>query len=296
MSYFEDGSYSCTPGIELIAKVLAGRCKMKYTRAAVGSGQILETENPKTMTGPAGYVMDAQIAAVSNPVNGECQVTVQINSSDVDEGFYATGIMLYAEDPDDGDVPYTYLVLENGPEWIRPSGSAVGKLATFDLIAVVGEVDKVTATIDPESIVTYAAVEQMISEAISKRDITIPSDGWDVSSDEDDDVGEGTYYVDVPQDGVTENMVPVISIPPSGMDAAQTCGLSSVTRTMDGAIRFYAESAPEEEIAACLVLLGASGVPEETGTPDGGTGYAGRRAGCTCDRTGSPWRRIRRAG
>ena len=116
MSYFEDGSYSCTPGIELIAKVLAGRCKMKYTRAAVGSGQILETENPKTMTGPAGYVMDAQIAAVSNPVNGECQVTVQINSSDVDEGFYATGIMLYAEDPDDGDVPYTYLVLENGPE------------------------------------------------------------------------------------------------------------------------------------------------------------------------------------
>lgn len=250
MSYFEDGSYSCTPGIELIAKVLAGRCKMKYTRAAVGSGQILETENPKTMTGPAGYVMDAQIAAVSNPVNGECQVTVQINSSDVDEGFYATGIMLYAEDPDDGDVPYTYLVLENGPEWIRPSGSAVGKLATFDLIAVVGEVDKVTATIDPESIVTYAAVEQMISEAISKRDITIPSDGWDVSSDEEDDVGEGTYYVDVPQDGVTENMVPVISIPPSGMDAAQTCGLSSVARTMDGAVRFYAESAPEEEIAA----------------------------------------------
>ena len=126
---------------------------------------------------------------------------------------------------------------------------------------------------------TYAAVEQMISEAISKRDITIPSDGWDVSSDEEDDVGEGTYYVDVPQDGVTENMVPVISIPPSGMDAAQTCGLSSVARTMDGAVRFYAESAPEEEIAACLVLLGASGVPEETGTPDEETDPAGDESG-----------------
>ena len=30
MSKYEDGSYGSLPGIALIAKVLAGRCQMKY--------------------------------------------------------------------------------------------------------------------------------------------------------------------------------------------------------------------------------------------------------------------------
>lgn len=165
MSKFEDGSYQCLPGPALIAKVLAGRCMMNYTRAAVGQGAIPEDVSPKALTEPPDYVMDAKIAAVTNPVDGECQVTVQINSSDVETGFYAMGILLYAEDPDLGEVPYTYLKLEDGLEWIRPASSAVGKLATFDLIAAVGAVDAVSANIDPDAIATYTAVKQLIAEA-----------------------------------------------------------------------------------------------------------------------------------
>ena len=103
MSKFEDGSYGSLTGVSLIGKVLAGRCSMKYTRAAAGSGQIPEGMTPKTMTGPAGYVMDAMIAAVTNPVDGECQVTVQIKSDNVETGFYLTNIVLFAEDPDEGE-------------------------------------------------------------------------------------------------------------------------------------------------------------------------------------------------
>lgn len=164
MSVFEDGSYGSLAGIALIGKVLAGRCSMRYVRAAVGSGKIPEGKTPKTMTDSAGYVMDAQISGVSNPVDGECQVTVQIKSDNVASGFYATNIVLFAEDPDLGQVPYTYLSLENEPEWIRPASSIVGKLATFDIIAAVGDVDKVTAVIDPESIATAGLVEQAISD------------------------------------------------------------------------------------------------------------------------------------
>ena len=163
---FEDGSYSNISVNTLIAKVLAGRCKMQYTRASVGKGKIAEGENPRTMQQPADYVMDAKISAITNPVDGECQVTVQINSADVERGFYVTGIVLYANDPDEGEIPYTYLVLENEPEWIRPSNTAVGKLATLELIAAVGEVNKVTAIINPDAIVTCEVVERLIDEAI----------------------------------------------------------------------------------------------------------------------------------
>ena len=166
MSIFEDGSYSNILGTALIAKVLAGRCKMQYTRASVGKGKIAEGENPRTMQQPADYVMEAKISAVTNPVNGECQVTVQVDSSEVEKGFYVTGIVLYANDPDEGEIPYTYLVLENEPEWIRPSSAVIGKLATFELIAAVGDIDKVTAIINPDAIVTCEVVEKLIDESI----------------------------------------------------------------------------------------------------------------------------------
>lgn len=164
MSRFEDGSYGSLTGVTLIGKVLAGRCGMRYTKAAVGSGTVPDGMTPKTMLGPAGYVMDARIAAVTNPIDGECQVTVQIKSGDVASGFYVTNIVLFAEDPDEGEVPYTYLLLENEPEWIRPASSIVGKLATFDLIAAVGDVDTVLAAIDPEAIATVGEVSQMLTD------------------------------------------------------------------------------------------------------------------------------------
>lgn len=167
MSKYDDGSYSSQAGIELIAKVLSGSCQMKYTKAAVGSGNIPDGKTPKTMTEPAGYVMDAKISSITTPIDGECQVTVQINSDDVEEGFFATGILLYAEDPDEGEVPYTYLVLENSPEWIRPKTSAVGKIASFDLITAVGEIDNVTAKINPSALLTSAEAEQLIDTKVN---------------------------------------------------------------------------------------------------------------------------------
>lgn len=264
MSKFEDGSYGSMPGIALIGKVLAGRCTMNYTKASVGSGMIPEGLTPKTMTGPAGYVMDAQIAAITNPIDGECQVTVRIKSEDVETGFYLTNIVLYADDPDDGEVPYTYLCLENEPEWIRPASSVVGKLATFDLIVAVGDVDAVTAVIDPEAIATIGEVQQAVAEhnndptahgglsSVAEMALTIPATGWDVGAVE---APEGVQFVDVPLEDVTESLIPNVSVHPTGIKTAKDCGLYSVSRSLAGGLRLYAEKAPENEITATLVLL-----------------------------------------
>lgn len=164
MTNIQDGCFACAPCRALIAKVLAGRCQMRYTRAAVGGGDIPEGVHPRDLTEVPGYVMDAKISAASNPVDGECQVGVQINSEKVETGFFATGILLYAQDPDEGEVPYAYLRMEDGPEWIRPASSLVGKLATFELIAVVGDVNEVFADIDPDSILTRAAAQKLMED------------------------------------------------------------------------------------------------------------------------------------
>lgn len=278
MGKFEDGCYGSVKGIALIGKVLAGQCRMHYTRVAVGKGIIPEDMTPKMMDVPADYVMDAMISAVTNPVDGECQVSVQINSAHVETGFYATGLLLYAEDPDEGEIPYTYLVLENEPEWIRPSSSIVGKLATFDIIAAVGDVDTVTAAIDPEALLTLEAAKKLIAEhsrdpeahmdirhMLAQLDLVIPPTGWEEGNEPDEPEG---WHVDIPQEQIREDMVPILTILPAYMDTAADCGMSSVVRTLDGALRVYAEIVPEDEIHASLALLCTSG----GGGGTGGTG------------------------
>ena len=257
MVKYEDGCYGSLKGVALIGKVLAGRCKMHYTRVAVGKGTLPEGMTPKTLEEPPEYVMDAMISSVTNPVDGECQVAAQINSRDVEKGFYAKWLILYAEDPDDGEVPYTALRLEDDPEWIRPSSSMVGKLAHFDIIAAVRDVDEVFATIDPDAFATTEEVKRLIAGATVRRSVAIPAEGWAEGADE----AGGDLYVDIPQSDVTAEMVPFMHIIPAHMDTARNCGLSNTIRTLDGALRVYARLPPSVPIETEVTLLCASSGP-----------------------------------
>ncbi len=274
MSRFEDGSYGSQSGIALIAKVLAGRCRMKYTRAAIGKGTIPDDMTPKTMTGCADYVMDAMIAEVSNPVDGECQVTVQIKSDNVEKGFYGTNIVLFAEDPDEGEVAYTYLSLENEPEWIRPASSIVGKLATFDLIAAVGDVDVVEAVIDPDALMTRAAAERLIAEstALSGSEIYIPKDGWKPVDAEQEELEHGlTLYQDIALNGVRADQIPNIAFRKDDIGVANYAGMCSTAQSLDGAIRIWAERTPSRDVEATVSLYDArSATFKEITIPAGG--------------------------
>ena len=291
MPKIEDGCYGSLKGIALIAKVLAGRCRMHYTRVAAGKGAMPEDLTPKTLMEPPDYVMDAMISSVTNPVDGECQVSVQINSAYVESGFYCTWLVLYAEDPDEGEVPFTALCLENEPEWIRPSSSIVGKLAHFDIIAAVGDVDNVSATIDPDALVTLESVQQLITEhgrdlethqdirqavkALQDRlgggvvraeriDLTIPAEGWEP---DDETGGVYAYRRDIAHAKVEEDMVPMLSVLPTFISVANACALCTTASTLSGSLRVYAKSIPTGDISVNVVLLGDVHSNEEITIP-----------------------------
>lgn len=295
MANFEDGTYGSAAGIALIAKVLAGRCTMKYTRVAAGKGTIPEGMTPKTMTEPADYVMDAMIAGVTNPVDGECTVSVQIKSDQVEHGFYCTGLLLYALDPDLGEIPYTYLFLENEPEWIRPASSIVGKLATFDIIAAVGEVDAVEAVIDPEAIATVDRVAQMIEEhdadpaahaaiisdavAAAIQEIvatggnyygtlllTIPASGW-VEAEEPS--ADHNFVCDVAAEDVKSDLLPSGALTLGYFGIANKAGMVNGCETFDGYVRFFSKMAPTEDVQARVILFSRGGESGSGGVETG---------------------------
>lgn len=150
-STYTDGSYITTKGNTLIGKLLASGGELTFTKATVGDGSVPSGQTPESMTDLGHYVMDGMIASISNPGAGEASVVVQVSSIGVEEGFNVKELGLYATDPDEGEILYSYLSLQEHPEWIRPDGDPVNKLASFTLVVVVSSVALVSAVINPDA-------------------------------------------------------------------------------------------------------------------------------------------------
>ena len=134
-------------GLRLIGKLLAQQGALKITRAVVGDGQLPEGSEPEARTGLVSPLMGAQISECLSSGNGEATIAVQLNSPDVETGFFVREIGVYALDPDLGEILYAYLTYGNRPEWIRPSSSKNPKLITFYLTIILDQISQVDVEI-----------------------------------------------------------------------------------------------------------------------------------------------------
>lgn len=140
-------------------------------------------------------------------------------------------------------------------------------------------------------------------------DITIPKDGWaavtSASPGDNADGGDGEetgadagtstadsgepgggMYVDIAIEGMTADMFPELSIYPADMETARLCAFSTSVRTMAGALRVYAQTAPAADMRATLKLTAASGTMPSGGS-SGSAGAASIGNGLTYDADGN---------
>lgn len=106
------------------------------------------------------------------------------------------------------------------------------------------------------------------SIAVIYREIVLSEVEWEETAD--------GVFIDVPTDGVTGDMIPVVAITNADKLTATICGLNSVVETVDGFIRFFAESAPEQPITAYATLISPSA---KIGGAVGGASIASREQG-----------------
>ena len=144
-----------------LGKVMAGSGGIQFTKAELDSGDLPEGTVVEDLTAPIEYAGDAMIAKCENTGTGEATVVVQATSVGVETGFYVKGVMLYIKDPEgEGDVAYSYLPLQSKPEWMRPQGSPVNKMVTFNIINIVGAAASVSAIIDPDALARVVDLEK----------------------------------------------------------------------------------------------------------------------------------------
>ena len=148
-----NGTVVTRKGLQLITKLVASETALTFTRVAIGTGKVPGGYDPGSMTGLNEYKMDGSIA--SHSASGdEASVVMQISSIGVETGFTITEAGLFATDPDEGEILYAYLDMSADPQYMYPANNAISKFIEMTLVVKIGEVQSVTAVINPGSLVT----------------------------------------------------------------------------------------------------------------------------------------------
>lgn len=206
------GTIITKKGIQLIAKLVASGEVLVFSRAVVGTGRIPDGTLPEDMEALVQYKMDGSIASISSAGN-KASVVFQVSSIGVPEEFDITEAGLYAEDPDEGDILYSYFDMSEDPQHIYAEGSEVAKFFETTMTVIIGTVESVDARLDPSSLVTTDVFNEELNNLKNVILLDIPHTNWEGSV--------APYTQNVTVAGVTEDMEPIlVKASASGMSEA----------------------------------------------------------------------------
>lgn len=199
------GTIITRKGMALIAKLMATKQQLVFTRAAVGTGTTPTGYDPASMNGLNQYKMDGEISGCSAE-GDEATVIFQISSANVDEGFVITEAGLFARDMDEGEVLYAYLDMTDDPQYVYAKGSVVQKFTEIEFRTIIGEIENVTVVISPGALVTKEEFEEAIKEKIDGAGGDI-SDTRITPESPPEVEGEAVKYPEIEESGTTKGIL-----------------------------------------------------------------------------------------
>ena len=161
MADVNTGTYVTAKGKSLIAKAIALGTEIEFTRAAVGAGIIPEYIYKETLTGLIDYKMDDAIASAVKE-SDKAVISIQASSETVEEDFYITEVGVFANDPDEGEIFFGGMDVQNDTTLMYANGEgSVVKFAEYELILLVGSTATITAIITPGAYASREDVEEL---------------------------------------------------------------------------------------------------------------------------------------
>lgn len=143
---------SCIPtakGRALQAKAEAGAL-LRITKMRLGSGET-KTEDIETMTELKQPVLDVPISSTSAK-DGICTVKGGMWTSEVETGFYARELGLYAEDPDEGEILYM-VSIDSAADFVPPASFKPSYEVSYTMHIGFGSAQNVSINVGSDSLV-----------------------------------------------------------------------------------------------------------------------------------------------
>ncbi len=152
-------------GLALLAKLVEGNT-LDITDAETGAGYVTPGLLVKqvAVTDPK---QELSFRNVSYPEEGTCATPCYLDNDDLEEGYTANQVGIYATDPDEGRILFFIAQAASGNGTIIPSKAEMpGYMAEWTFYFKFGQADGVTVIVDPANTVTQRGMEQYIAGEI----------------------------------------------------------------------------------------------------------------------------------
>lgn len=136
-------------GSLLIAKVMASRGSITFTRIVMGDGYMPSSQVPEHMTAVVSPKATMDITKCEVTGNGAAVVGGRYDNSEQSQEFEWRELGLYAKDPDLGEILYSYGNTGKSAETIPAGGGATAIEKLIDVVTYVGNDVTVTAEFMP---------------------------------------------------------------------------------------------------------------------------------------------------
>lgn len=162
-------------GISLLTKLVEGNT-LSITRAVTGTGYttpgliqaLTEITDPK---------QTLELKNVTYPEDGKCCLPCRLINEEVETGYTARQLGVYALDPDEGEI--LFLIAQspaNGGTIVPAKNEQIGYTAEWRFYFQYGRADNVTLLVDPSDAINRADMVEYVSEYVAAEILvaTIP--------------------------------------------------------------------------------------------------------------------------
>ena len=145
-------------GEALAAKALGGQ-SMEFTRIVLGDGQ-LSGQSPAELEGLLGEKVSLPVAESYREDNSTWTVGAPFDNKDLSIGFYWREVGVYALDPDEGEILFSYASAQDAPDYIPPltGGRWEKRIYVSEKVGSAASV-----TVDASKSVLYAPKEDLLA-------------------------------------------------------------------------------------------------------------------------------------
>lgn len=166
------GTIITNKGLNLLAKAIQG-AELVFTRIALGDGVWTEPYTPEQMEGLASEKKSIQIQGIEVVGNGTARLRAVLLNTEIQTGFFARELGVFAQDPDLGEILYAVSYAGEQCDYIPPGGNVVVE-SIIDVFVIVSTAENVTAWIDDTVVVaTKRDIIEHNESVVSHQDIRI---------------------------------------------------------------------------------------------------------------------------
>lgn len=141
--YFADNAVTAA-GDLLIAKALTGQ-PIVFTRLVIGDGYIPEAGDPHDMTAMVSPRVEVPITKCALNNEGGAVIGGRWTNAGMQTGFYYRELGVFADDPDEGEILYSYGNSGGTARWVPPGTGSDLIEELIDVVTTVGYASDVTA-------------------------------------------------------------------------------------------------------------------------------------------------------